>query len=655
MARYFNYTDPQNTPTRSATSTGDQIVTGGYMTPTINLSGVDSRSGAEVDAALRAYNKDVYNDIKYYKTEKHPMLTLIASGAKPVDMTEFVVSETYEDEEYFDLHLDQLRVRKGQRDDTNKTYDYYTDRGLTDETANQYLAPYRINEAAYADAGKLNWYALGTGALTGLNSAVATATTLADDIEVVASVGTSQALSDHSVLGAATLALAWKIDSDNPAQGTPYSLVEKLRSLLLFAGYKWTKTLTQAGAAAGQVFVGLYKTDKSTPVKFMFDNIAINTGSARQFVGVVAHITSFWFNADDSRFVITIDMADSTVSDELHATADSNTVQLVEFNPVGTDGNTLYGVTYISPVVMLGGWGEFTEGVPEGSRSRDGESIKRNFGSKTNFVQIFRSKSWSMTGSRYAHKSPRFIDDWKDTRDRYMKVYKDSITTGLLFNTKAINKALNPETGKYETVRHTGGLLDRQTWNIRYFRADSLAQSGYSTALEASTELFDWVEGLAEAHTAFMTDKKSKTITIAVSSEMIRSLRRVAALAQGYGQNLFGQTNTGNVQKGTMDLGFDVTTFNTAYGKVNFVEEPAFSFMPSMALPYQLTGGAKITPKKIGLMLDLPSVVMRTYRPDKLQGNLMLPDEDIALKEDLIGEHGLEVTKPRHQSLIIFE
>jgi hypothetical protein len=56
----------------------------------------------------------------------------------------------------------------------------------------------------------------------------------------------------------------------------------------------------------------------------------------------------------------------------------------------------------------------------------------------------------------------------------------------------------------------------------------------------------------------------------------------------------------------------------------------------------------------IGFALDMASFGMRTLIADKLQGNLQAPDEDIKLKEDIIGTHGFEVIKPRSQSVILF-
>jgi hypothetical protein len=236
-------------------------------------------------------------------------------------------------------------------------------------------------------------------------------------------------------------------------------------------------------------------------------------------------------------------------------------------------------------------------------------------------------------------------------------MYKDKITGQMLWGVKSQASVLNnasgtPGYGRYETVRTMGGMLDRELFPIRYFKY-RLPSIG-ATASESSVNLTQFMDDFADAHTAFMTDKKSKNITIVCSPSLIRDFRRIAAHAQSFGPNIFGYAATGAVQKGTMELGFDVTTFKTAYGTLNFVEDPALEYMIKFHLPYGITTSA-IAPKKIAFAIDLGSCKMKTLRPDVLQGNLMQPGEDIALKEDIIGEHSFEITKPRHQSLIIFE
>ena len=104
-----------------------------------------------------------------------------------------------------------------------------------------------------------------------------------------------------------------------------------------------------------------------------------------------------------------------------------------------------------------------------------------------------------------------------------------------------------------------------------------------------------------------------------------------------------------------MELGFDVTTFKTAYGVINFVEDPALQFMTKFHLPYGITGGTSVMPKKIAFAINPKSCRLKTLRPDVLNGNLMLPGEDVALKEDIIGEHSFEMESPRDNALIIFD
>jgi hypothetical protein len=233
-------------------------------------------------------------------------------------------------------------------------------------------------------------------------------------------------------------------------------------------------------------------------------------------------------------------------------------------------------------------------------------------------------------------------------------MHKDNITSQMIWGVKSKSSKLNPYTNRYEEVRTMGGLLDKQLWKIRYMKHDLPAVDQASAAASARN-LTQWAEKIVKSHMAFRSHKRDGNVTMICSPDLIANLREVAAYSQSFGPNMFGQVAVGAVQKGSMELGFDVTTFKTAYGTLNFIEEPALAYMTKFPLPYDVTGGVPVSPRKIAFMLDLPSIKMTTLRPDVLRGNLQAPGQDVKLMEDILGEHSITIKKAAYQTMVIFE
>lgn len=664
-----------SSPTTSASSgtSTSAIVGGGLMSPSINLSGFDGRTAAQAKDQLSAYGIDIYADIKYHKTERHPSLSILAAGAKPVDHFEFLVTDSYENENYMDMEFDRLRSRVATLPNSLNFYS-----GYTGGSAVTYAEPNRLNASAMATAGALRFSAAVTTertATTGTLVELLAARTNAVGAATQAPLLTTEAIVSNPITygtddergGAGTMQVIMgfgKITS-NTILGNGADITEKMRANLVGLGYTATSTYVNGGVT----WTGVYNAGRASEFYMMFDNLCIYEATSAtatscttyQLNGIKIAVADFWYNvADESQFFFVLDLKKSNIDIAWTDTYVYN-LQFKEYS-FGESVRDTYlttatnGVTYISPVGLMGDISDYVEGVPEGSSKQSGYSFKRNFSSKTNFTQIFRQPAWSLTKTKAAARSSRFIDEWKDTRDRNLAMYKDKIAGQMLWGIKSEKSVLVPASvpnaGRYETVRTMGGLLDRSLWPIRYFKY-SLPTIG-STAAESAVNLTQYMDDMAAAQTAFMTDRKNKKITIVCSPNYIRSLRRIAAHSQSFGPNIFGYAATGSVQKGSMDLGFDVTTFRTAYGEINFIEDPALEYMTKFRLPYGISSSA-VSPRNIAFALDMGSITMRTLRNDTLQGNLMLPGEDIALEEDIIGEHSLEVTKARHQSLIIFD
>ena len=669
------------------------IVGTSLQTPELNLSGVDFRSSSAAEAQMRGYSIDIYNDIKYYKTAKHPMLSLMGAGAKPVDHYEYIISETNEDEQYFDLEFDKLRTRNFASTVSPTTalpnaYNYYKDAGLN-ASASTYGSPLEINQSAYI-GGQLIFHEVAAD-----DQILGNDTTPFADFGVIqsilASASTSGIVSTAAITfpqtsskaKAATTTCAitaagvsydgvtarrlTTIGFDGTApyasvQGSVTQIIEKHRANLFGAGWTIGNTFSMYNVASTAVtWQAMVKNSRSQSAFMLFDNLAMYNadGDYVQLDSVKVAIAAFAWDSTGTRFIFVLDLDETNRQREiltlLGPSVNKNIyLQLKEFSVAGDVFNTdkaLEGFTYISPVMLLGDVTDTVEGIPEGSRARNATNYKRNFSARTNNVQIFRSKAWSLTGTRAACRNPRFIDDWKDQRDRNLAKYKDDITGAMLWGTKSRSSMWNDDEKRYDEVYKTGGLLDRETNPIRYFKF-SLPVEG-STPAQTSANLFNFIEGIGDAYSAWMPNKKDLKITIPVSPTIVRYLRRIVAISQT-GQNYFGYDAQGAPQKGSMDLGFDVTTFRCAAGTINFIEEPALDFMTKMKLPYYITAGKAQDPRMIGFALDMASFGMRTLVADKLQGNLQAPDEDIKLKEDIIGTHGFEVIKPRSQSVILF-
>ena len=155
----FNYGMPLQSAS-SNTMSGDKVVSGGLLNPTMNVTGIDGRSGAQAEANMRIYGHDIFNDILYHKTEEHPTLALIGPGSEKATDVEVPFSETYEDENYMDNQFETLRTRiVSNINPYNYYYNTATAYGATPNVdkiqANG--SPTRIDQSAMKNSGSLRW------------------------------------------------------------------------------------------------------------------------------------------------------------------------------------------------------------------------------------------------------------------------------------------------------------------------------------------------------------------------------------------------------------------------------------------------------------------------------------------------------------------
>ncbi len=685
MATNFNYGMPLQSAS-SNTMSGDKVVSGGLLNPTMNVTGIDGRTGAQAEADMRMYGHDIFNDILYHKTEEHPTLALIGPGSEKATDTDVPFSETYEDENYMDNQFEILRTRVTPHSE-NFNYYYNTARayGAT-PNVNQIQAngtPNRINHSSMANSGALRWSKVideqtaTTGALVNLALAcdLSTADAVPDVTKELLAITSSDEATSTAALTAGTkrfkskhcVALGWSKLGGQIIGGSAAVGIEEVRANMIGCGFAFAKAV-KFGATQ---WLGVTRTANSAPFKFMFDNLAFtktDAGNANprdyQLSGVVVEIEAFFWSADDEQFVYVLNMDEINSDVEPVSAATAGEIyhfQLKEFSNGTTQlqglARVLPGVTYVSPTFLMGGLVDFVEGIPEGGMPTLGHTFKRNFAAKSNTTQIFQMPAWTLTGTRAACKTSRFIDDWTDTRKRKLKMHKDNITSQMIWGVKSKSSKLNPFTNRYEEVRTMGGLLDKQLWKIRYMKHSmpDFAYTSGATAADAARALTMWAEKIVKTHMAFRSHKRDGNVTMVCSPDLIANLREVAAYAQSFGPNMFGAVSVGSTQKGSMELGFDVTTFKTAYGTLNFIEEPALAYMTKFPLPYDVSQGVPVSPRKIAFMLDLPSIKMMTLRPDVLRGNLQAPGQDVKLMEDILGEHSLKVMKAAYQTMVIFE
>jgi hypothetical protein len=650
---------------------GNTVVGNGIMTPIVQLTANGTAAIGNQDLLL-AYNIDVYNDIRYYKSERFPLLTAMMANAKPADLSRYVVSETDEDKEYFDNLFTTLRQRQVARSTTawNARSGYLQASGGT--TLKQPLA----NTNSAFVGGKLAFTAVAASGteLSDFISQAYVARAGGADVPAttanVAMLGTPGALVHAPVsltkyTGKKVCAFGFSGTGLN-LQGNVASVVEHHVANLAGIGYVATKTITESGTAS-DVWSGLeYIPGSSAKCYMLFDNLGIsitNDLSTDTIENIQKHaikvgVHQFWYNALWSKFIIVLDVEDANMDvtwNTATGTNDGNYLLMTE----SANGATLAsleatGYTYIYPCFQVGAaFGVSPQGIPEGSSKQGGNTFKRTFRSKVNYTQIFRADSWSITGTKMAERKARFVDDWMDTRETNLFLYKNKITQAMLFGQADEFDGYNTSTGKYERIRTTSGVWDR---NQNDFKVVRMSLSDFSTSfssMTASDNLRRFINEVGQSVTAFTGMKTKPTVSVACSMEMIVALGELESAGKSNGPNLFGQLALGTLPEGMKKLGVPSLSYETPRVKLIFMWDPALDYESNFPLPYYLTSSG-VSPRKIMMALDVKSFNVRTLRPDRLQAGIQNPGDD-KYEEDILGEHGAEVLNSRKNTIFIIE
>lgn len=649
---------------------GNTIKGNGIMTPIVQLTANGTAAIGNQDLLL-AYNIDVYNDIKFYNSERFPLLTAMMANAKPADLSRYVVSETDEDKEYFDNLFTTLR----QRQVTRSSNAWTARSGYLQASGGATIKLPMSNTNSSFVGGKLAFapVAASSTALSDFISQAYAARVGGADVTTTANVamlGAAGSLVHAPVsltkyTGKKVCAFGFHATGIN-IQGSVASVVEHHVANLSGIGYKDTKTITESGTAT-KVWNGLeYIPGTSAKAYMLFDNLAASITydlSTDSIENIQKHATKigihqFWYNTDWNMFIIVLDMDDTNLDITWNTATnanDGNYLLMAESaNGATLASLTATGYTYIYPCFQVGAaFGVAPQGIPEGSSKQGGNTFKRTFRSKVNYTQIFRADSWSITGTKMAERKARFIDDWMDTRETNLFLYKDKITQAMLFGQADEFDGYNSATGKYERIRTTSGVWDR---NQNDFKVVRMSLSDFSTSfssMTASDNLRRFVNEVGQSVTAFTGMKTKPTVTVGCSMEMIVALGELESAGKSNGPNLFGQLSMGTLPEGMKRLGIPSLSYETPRVKLIFMWDPVLDYESNFPLPAYLAPNG-ISPRKIMMALDVKSFNVRTLRPDKLQAGIQNPGDD-KYEEDIIGEHGAEVLNSRKNTIFIVE
>ena len=649
---------------------GDTVKQSGVMTPVTQITGITGETPEGRTNLHLAYNIDVYNDIKRYKAERHPMLSAMFTRAKPADMTRYVVSESFEDSEYFDNLFDTLRKRQATL--TGGTTWKGRTGYLQKASGSAVLNPVAINNSNFI-GGELRFTPVAAGATTAdfLINAY-TARTGGANVTGTAStpmLGTAGAM-DVAVVSLTKFGTkkVAAIGFGTPSTGIIGSVTQKIDkdvSMFLGAGYEATKTITEASTAT-EIWNGWeFIPGTSSKVNMLFDNLGIaitydlgtDVIDNIQKSAVKIGIHQFWINATWDKFIMVLDLDDTNIDVDWNTatgTNDGNYLLMKQVaNAVTVNALTVTGYTYIHPVFQVGAaYGEAIDGIPEGSGKVTGGNFKRTFRNKVNYTQIFRIPSWVITGTRMAEKKARFIDDWQDTRETNLFLYKDRMTQAFLFNRASEQSIYNTATLKYENVRTTSGVWDRELNDYKVVRLSLTNYLTNFTSAQASNYLMQFVNEVGRSVTAFTEMKTKPTVTVGCSMDMIVALGELENAGKTNGPNSFGKLSQGEISGNTAYLGIPTLSYETPRVKLVFVWEPSLDYATKFPLPYYMAG--TISPRKIMMALSIKDIGIRTLRPDKIQAGIQSPGDD-KYEEDMIGEHGVEIFNSRKNTIFIVD
>lgn len=576
--------------------------------PYIQTSGVGS--GEVTISSLGTYDIDIFGDIKSYNPKDTPLLTIIANvGGEAIDSPEFDWIDEYEGDAWVDIKIDDLResVR---------------------------------NSATSIYSGRLAFESVTTLPAASTDAAFG-----------------GSALTELALASGNLLTLGFNTSSDN-IRGKKEEVIRKLANTLNIFSY----TLTSTGLGDSKTYHKYaYASGTSSRVYMAFDDLAIKCGSiCYEKHEVIVGIDAFYYDTAYGELIIVLDFDDSNISDILDSTATDNTVLLEE---VSTGTGTAFSANYtgyytrFSRLALIGNVYDVPAGIAEGSSYSDGGNFIFGQDMYANYTQIFDSPKYGITGTRQATKI-RFKDDWQASRRRHLVRYKNKIAAACMFG--AQSRTFDNTTGLPK--RTMSGIFDYGMFPIRYIRKPI---PDIATGTPVGTQLATWLDDISYSLNAFK-QMGSDANTLLVSKEVIKKLRDWAAYIGTTSGNVFGATFQ-TTPPSSMTLGLEVTEWTSNYGVLRFIEDPSLNFMPKF--PYSVNsatagssrGGAPvhlfssgINPRNLMLSIDKAHIQFLTLRPDKIEGNIQNPGQDM-FQEAMRGEHSLRMRFPRNHAVIVVE
>jgi hypothetical protein len=661
MANIINLTAPHQANSAGFTQGGDTVIQSGIMTPIVQVGGNTNDTADQRLRSMLGYGIDIYNDIKKYKTERHPTLSILMNKAKPLAAKIVSESESMEDGQFFANEFDTLRRRTPF---TTLGADYNRAGYLVAPAGAKAKVPLAISASTFI-GGEAEWFATEVTAKKFADSRTGNQTTTGLFIGA-SSVDTISIASCAEYGGDMIGLLGYKANAGGILGNVAMTVQKHMVNLQGF-GYEYSNKIDVDTDGTAYVAYGVnYIAGSSTRNYMLFDNLALGktensatTGTIGQKHQIKVGIEGFFFLESMAQFVFVLNFNDSNLDWDwaVEAGAAKNLMLVRELSKGVTfkAGNTSTDISFtgyfnIHPVFKAGDASTAPQGVPEGSSKTQGKTFKRNFKQYSNHVQIFRADSWSITGTEMAMNKARFMDAFADTREQNLFMYKDKLTAAFLYGRESEQSVYNSTKGVWENLRTMSGLTDREKFPIKIIRM-TLSQS-YSSAYTASLALETFISELGEALTAFTSMTSNPTITIPCSKAMLRDLQRLATIGQSQEYNLFGKLASGTQETSSATLNLPIVRFQTGSCTLIFTYEPGLDFATKLDLPYYLTG--RVSPRKVMMAFSNKDMDTYTVRGDKIQGNIQNPGDDL-YEEDIIGEHGFMMRNCRRQCLIIVD
>ncbi len=656
-------------------STATKSVTGGVGTDVVTLQAGDK------------YAIDIYADMRSFAPEETPLLTLTTNlkSIKANNPYGDPWMEEYEGDGWTDIALDDFRIRDTLADVTSENSGSGRKVGGQSGTNQSYIqvAPVYINNALYV-GGQLFMYPL---TLTNGEYAVSDAVLRTND-STAQYQGVSTAANQYGFTrNLAPLSLTNKIGFVLKARtdmvGSCNPMIMKLKNESTYFGYSTSGTTLKS-------FTYSESNNPRGKLYFCFDDLPImctasgdyDLGSVEMKHQVIAHLYQWGYDTNGDVYMI-LDLSDSNIDlpESAGVTLDTastgqwglasgvvaygsgtygiNMMAVLGTNPsYGTSGSTVITTTLgTDPLIgrairqlLIRPANIPQAGVPEFDRLGSSGNLVTIRERKQTMTQIFTHPKYGISGSAEASVF-RFGNDFQKTRARNLKAYKQAkeatYLTGIKYVTRATNSG-DPLVQDQE-VRHTAGLLDYAMYPIRYMNFKLPEVSASETY--AGQKLMNWITDMCESLNSFK-QAGSKSNTFLVSKTVLKRLQILNALYTGAGVNtatVLGGHVT--VQKpSSMSFGMPIYQYESEFGTVNFVHEPALDFATSFTIPKWMFGGS-LNPRYMALAIDTQNIGELVFRSDKILGNIQEPDRDGHL-EGIRGETGFVLKFPKNHAII---